>query len=278
MLRTNGIEDRSEEEGFALLAVLGFMLLLAMFLMPFAASSRVRALTASYDFEHARIEHTARAINDYLAWRLSGDARWQESVEGGNVTSSTCAIRSARVAVSIIPHSRLINLNTAEEPLLKSGLHDLGIDDYQTDEITGQILRFRSPTGDAGEADPEGVEEGYKHAPFEHLAELHDFEQLQTISMEDAGTVFSVQSGRAILTREMSDFGPSQHFTITTKIRQAGATGGDAAVYLNGGTARGPQRVSILEVDPDLPPSDSSGECTLILESDLLRLLEEVLT
>jgi len=265
------------EGGFALLAVLGFMLLFAMVLMPFAAASRVKALSTSYEYDRTRLGYTAEALNGYLAWRLGDDARWRQQAEQGEFLSLDCLIDHAAARISIVPHARLINLNTAEEPLLREGFQNAGLSGHDAQTIASLVMQFRSPRVTDGET-ATGVAAGLKHAPFEDLSELHDFDRLLDISVIELGRVFSVNSGRAILSKSIESLGPSLNYTIETVLFDRDSSAGDAAIFLAGNEGRRSKRIASIDIDAKPERPLRARGCEAVLGHDVVQLLGEVLT
>ncbi|MGK6317749.1 hypothetical protein [Neorhizobium sp. DT-125] len=270
-------DESRGEGGFALLAVLGFMLLFAMFLMPFAASSRVKALTSSYEYDQTRLGYAAEAIDGYVAWRLGHDSHWKLRAEEGEFLSLHCMIGDAVITISIVPHARLINLNTAEEPLLRAGFEEIGLTGQEAENIANKVMRFRSLRMiDDGEA--AGVNAGLKHAPFEDISELHDFDALRGFSLTKLGRTFSVHSGRAILQKPNESSGPSQNYTIETVLFDGDSWGGDAAIFLTGNRMSPSRRIASIELDVKPERPKQARGCEAVLDQDVIRLMAEVLT
>ncbi|EUB98371.1 hypothetical protein PMI07_004652 [Rhizobium sp. CF080] len=266
----------SGDSGFALLAVLGFILLFAMFLAPFAASSRLKALTVGHEYNQARLGNAVQAINSYLAWRIGADPRWRNVVDGGGLLASECAINDISMKIAIVPHASLINLNTAEEPLLVAGFNGIGLVGIKAQDTAQKVMHFRSPG--TGNGDDAGIDAGPKHAPFEDISELHDFEALRGIALSDLGRVFSVREGRAILSRSKETGGMSMFYTIETMLFDGGDWTVSAAVF-SAATRSGPsQKVATIDVDTKPPVPKRRGNCASLLDHDVTRLLEDVLT
>ncbi|WP_105435900.1 hypothetical protein [Neorhizobium tomejilense] len=273
MARTEG--QKNSAEGFALLAVLGFILLFAMVLAPFAASSRLKALTVGHEYGQVRLVNTAQAINDYIAWRIGADSRWRGEVDSARLLEAGCAIDGTSVRIAIVPHARLINLNTAEEPLLVAGFKGLGLAGIEAQDTARRIIQFRSPgTADSGDS---GIDAGPKRAPFEDLSELHDLKVLRGFSLSDLARVFSVHEGRAILSRSQDLAGMSMFYTIETMLFHGDDFAGSAGVFSAATRSGAGRKIANLSVDIKPPVASSTGSCASFLSEDVSRLLKEVL-
>ncbi|MCJ9753650.1 hypothetical protein MOV61_23295 [Neorhizobium sp. BETTINA12A] len=274
MARIEG-QKGPNDGGFALLAVLGFILLFAMVLAPFAASSRLKALTVGHEYNQARLGNTAQAINDYIAWRIGADPRWRGGVDGARLLESGCVINGISVRIAIVPHARLINLNTAEEPLLAAGFKGVGLAGIEAEDTARRVMRFRSPgTGDSGEG---GIDAGPKHAPFEDISELHDLMALRGFALTDLGRVFSVQEGRAVLTRSQEAGSASMFYTIETVLFHADEWAGSAEIFSAATRSGASRKVASIGVGPKPPVPKNMGSCASVLNDDVSRLLNEVL-
>ncbi|MES4993813.1 hypothetical protein ABVB70_26330 [Agrobacterium radiobacter] len=274
MVRRTAAEDSGAEGGFALLAVLGFMLLLAIVLAGLAASARARVLTVSYDYDRTRMGMAAEAINGYLGWRLENDDAWRHSAETGTFLDLDCSIGQIFAYISIVPHAQLVNLNTAEVSLLVAGFEKLGLSGSEANILAPQIVQFRAPRP-TGEVDAARIDAGFKYGSFEDIAELHDFELLRPFSSRELGRVFSAQSGQAILSRASNEIGSSQFFTIETVLFNGHTRGGDAVVFQSGDVTSPGKRIASIETGGDLARPQRAGSCHSVFDQDVTRILAE---
>lgn len=251
------------EEGFALIAVLGFLMLLAIFLTPFATSARLQALLVNNELQNLRLNSTAEAIDGYLIWRLSKDLAWRRLADRGEIDRAGCREKDTDYAVSIVAHGQLISLNSAESTLIESGLNSIGIDGMRAPRLASDIIAFRSPRGDDEENDR--VQSGLKHAPFEDISELYDFNELQDVPMSSIIRTFSAWSGRSIPSALDDLDRPSQHYTIITRITTGAGTGQDAAVYALGGQGGLGTKVSSIVQDLDIGQPQHMLSCEDLL-------------
>lgn len=69
-------EDASGQDGFALVAVLGLLLVVSAILLPFSLSARLRALTTGNELRAYEDQTLAHALVSYIAAKqMSGDGR-----------------------------------------------------------------------------------------------------------------------------------------------------------------------------------------------------------
>lgn len=265
---------RAGEQGFALIAVLGFLMLLAIFLTPFATSARLYALLSDNELQNKRLEQAAEAINRYFIWRLSIDPDWKSQADRGGIDIVGCQIADTDILMSIIPHARLININTADTSLLAAGLNDLGIDLGSASALARDIVAFRSPRSE--DVSGEQIQSGLKRAPFEDISELYDFRDLQGVPMSALTRKFSPWAGRSLAAKPDDAPQPSQYYTMTTRIVSPTSSGQDAAVFMAGGSAQQPgTRISPIVQDLDGGTPKRVTSCDDLLGPKAATILQE---
>lgn len=204
-----------DEDGFTLVAVLGFILLFAMVLTPFALSARISALTAAHAYDLHLLKTTADTFNNYLAWRLASDRSLNRDMSSRRETSFLCAAGNLRIQITIQPHSGLINLNTADLSTLSRGFVESGLSIADAEMLAPQIIQYRMRS--SGNEPDYNVQYGMKHSPFEDIVELHEWPLLQKSSLLQLSHIFSVGSG---LSSGQPDFANSTNnrFTLQTDV------------------------------------------------------------
>lgn len=262
-----------DEDGFALVAVLGFLMLLAVFLTPFAGAARLNMLLTNNEIQTVRANDAAMAVNRFLIWRLSTDRLWRLNADRGDLDLVSCRSGMSQIIVSIIPHAGLINLNTAEPELLSKTLANLGVASNVSSGLVENIIEFRSPRGEVSGGN---VMSGFKHGPFEHLSELYDFPEMRSVEMAALVRHFSLWSGRSFKLASDSIPTSSQHYTIETSIGSATARGNAAVIYTLGEGGAG-QRLSILSYEKNSQPAKRVTTCGQLLGSQLAQIVEEAI-
>ncbi len=250
------LTDRSGvDQGFALLAVLGFLLLISLFLAAFAASARLSLLTANNNDVHARLSYAADAITSYIAWRLGSDRDLRRESDLGRKGFEVCRIDQTLIALSILPHGRLTNVNTADDALLASTLDDAGLAD--ADQAARAIVQFRSAERDPGAGDSD-VAGGMRRAPLEDVAELHDIGVLRHLSLRTLNRLFSVQEGRSMKQNDSQTASSSSFYTIQATLFGAGGWGEQGAIFQVGEGGRTKRIANLAFDDPPQRPADGS--------------------
>ncbi|MBD9597779.1 hypothetical protein IB270_33690 [Ensifer sp. ENS05] len=189
-------------EGFALVAVLAFLMMFAMFLAPFVTASKVRALTVSNRFESMRLDLAAQAINDTLSSKMSRDPSFKSKLlEASRQAPQSCKIRNITLTTEVLDQSSLIDLNRATPELIALGLESLGLETHQAAETAQAMVSFRSFARDAQAASRQTpTSENMKHGPFESVVELHEFAWLQPIPLDRLARLFTLSNPTEILT------------------------------------------------------------------------------
>ncbi len=265
---------RGGEQGFALIAVLGFLMLLAIFLTPFATSARLYALLSNNELQNKQLEQTVEAINRYSSWRLSADPDWKSLADRGRIDMVGCQIADTDILMSVIPHAPLININTADTSLLAAGLNDLGIDLGSASALARDIIAYRSPRSE--DVSGEQVRFGLKRAPFEDISELYDFRDLQGVPMRALVRTFSAWAGRSLAAKAGDAPQPSSYFTISTRIASPTSSGQDAAVFMAGGSAQLPgTRISPVVQDLDVGTPKRVTSCDDLLGPKAATIFQE---
>lgn len=190
------------EDGFALLAVLGFLLILSAVLIPFASSARIRALTAGNHYDEVRIGNGLSAINALVAVNLAVEQSSGPRARNGlSSTQFHCSLGRGIVDIKIQQHSGLIDLNVANVELLQLGLAAAGLDTGMALQVAQTIGQYRRLDGDRSAVVSPALigSEGLKYAPFEDVAELYDFPPLRSVPLNQLMQIFTVHSRSAVV-------------------------------------------------------------------------------
>ena len=160
--------------GFALVTVIWGLAVVALLIVSFMSSARLRLQTAYNLAGATKAELLAdAALNAALMTLIS-----EREGAGPNVAQQPahdgaprfCSLEGAAVAVVVEDESGKIDLNAAAPNLLQAALTGLGLDRREAETITASIVAFRSPTQNPlGAATPS---DDLKHALFQSALEL----------------------------------------------------------------------------------------------------------
>lgn len=296
-------DQRTSEAGFALVAALFFLVIVAAVITPFAVGAKTELLLQANRRQQLQLDLLADVIAEQHARRLFADGG-ATSLHGSvdkHGGYRWCATRAFQFGYRVQAQSGLVDLNAAEPGLIAAGLRSLGLTPEAATNATRDITRFRSYAPHS-QSDPgrEAVLGGYKFAPFETVAELADFSALRGHPLEDFREVFTVYSKRggidlslapATLREELmrdastapqrstENVGsPAYAIEIFAKHIHAPAVGFSGFVFV--GTTADKRSVRPVETLPraeiGLPDQRVAETCNHLIESELVQFLDEV--
>lgn len=204
-MRSERRRDDDGRSGFALVAVLAFMLIVSAIVVPFALTARTRLMIANNEIEQERLTFLADGLaNVVSAELLAGPPSSNLSV---NAEPAQCRIGRMIVTLSVQDHAGLIDLNASSADLLSLGLVSLGFSRQPAEELAKSIIAFRSaPSAFATAPEPSamGGPNQSKHAPFESVSELQEFPALAAVQLHDLQSIFTVNLKRGAITPAMA--------------------------------------------------------------------------
>lgn len=223
MLLSRGSTGDSGTAGFALVAVLAFMVIVSAIITPFALTARTRLMVARNETEHQRLSLLAEGLSNVLAVELIGEN--PPSALTVNSEPMRCRISPLNFEIVIQDHSSLIDLNAAGEETLSTGFRSLGIDETKAKLLATSVAAYRvaSTSASSEEALIEVGPKTLKHAPFESVSELQDFQALTRFDLRDLLDVFTTQSLRGVPSPE--------HAPLKLRTASAGKSLVDTSIY-----------------------------------------------
>lgn len=208
MLLINSPRARTHEHemqsGFALVAVLGLILIISAVLLPFSTSARLRALTADNALRTFRYERIGEVLTRHVAEKIAALTD-RGFVDLSRVsTAPACLLGEYSITLEMQDHAGLIDLNAAGVALLDLGFQALGFPKEKAASLARATDHYRrlDQRSDAGLTGDLIGESGYKHAAFEDVVELQDFVDLQQISPAVIASIFTVQSRSGTLSSD----------------------------------------------------------------------------
>lgn len=278
-----------DEEGFALAAVLGFLLLFSAFLLPFASSARLAALTSSHTFEQARLTDAAEAVNLYIAGKFGSDALITQALEQAFERQGvSCRVKDLTISIRALDHAGLIDLNVAGQDMISAGLTAAGLEAGQASGIAQSIVLNRSLQASAGDGNAVQPEYGFKHGPIEDAVELLDYAALRLVPPQKLAELFTVDSRSALVDGTLSSqtlqpFLPeaakrsgsrparSGTYTLMSRIEHQGEAGSDARIVATG-HSKG-RKTTDLPLDP---APGAPADCSAFLGLELVTWLNRI--
>lgn len=192
--------DRDDpESGFALVAVLWFLVLVSAVVASFAVAARTDFLISANARQKLQLDMVAEGIATALSLRLPA-ANSVGSTNELRMDSSvlSCSVGRYEIDLRVQDQAGLIDLNAADEALLAVGLRSIGVPSGIDKETAKAIVSFRSYQA-VGDDATILIIGGRKAGPFESVVELSDFEPLKSVEAADLHRVFTVQSRQPLV-------------------------------------------------------------------------------
>ncbi|RUU14324.1 hypothetical protein EOD23_01395 [Mesorhizobium sp. USDA-HM6] len=185
-------EPRSS--GFALVAVLVFLLVVSAITSTFALAAWTQRTVAVNELQVQKLSLLAEGLTNVLAARLSGEGT--DTKLPLNFEPVACTASGLAIVTRLQGHAGLIDLNAADHNLLALGFASLGLDADTSRDLSIAVEYFRSGASIFAAAAKAKVDVagGYKFARFESVAELQDFAPLRTVPLTDLYRTFTVNS------------------------------------------------------------------------------------
>ncbi|WP_322414107.1 hypothetical protein [Mesorhizobium huakuii] len=280
--------------GFALVAVLVFLLIVSAITSTFALTAWTRLKIASNETESQRLGLLAEGLTNVLAARLSGDGADLDLPL--NFEPVSCTVGDLAVVTRLQGHSGLIDLNAADHNLLAQGFASLGTDPEMSNRLAIAVEYSRSGASIFAAAAQEKIEVagGFKHAPFEAVAELQDFSGLGSIPLADLYGTFTVNSRRGdlVVSRAnpvLASFAkigtpsgakmPEQAFTIAVSVSRRGSPIAGSAGYVFESRAGGHAGLQRIAAYPEIATDEAGakrgavGDCVEIFGTPVTDML-----
>lgn len=186
-------------EGFTLIGVLVFCMILIPVCASLAQASRDLASDVGRDLSDAKLEFLAGGIAEAVAASLSGNSDLFDQLNGRGVI---CTLKETIFAMSIRDHDGKIDLNNASSELLIKGFEAAGLDNEKA-KLLQQYVEASRSNGDVPRAIASLVKKiSLKHAPFEHVDELQDVLAALDSPATDLDRFFTVNTGVANIEEE----------------------------------------------------------------------------
>jgi len=180
--------------GFALIAVLVFLLMVSAITAGFALAAWTRRAVATNELEVQKLDLLAEGLTNVLAARLSGEGA--EIGIPSNFEPVACKAGDLTIVAWLQGHAGLIDINAANHALLALGFASLGLDSETARDLSTAVEYFRSGASIFAAAAKARVEitGGYKFARFESVAELQDFAPLRMVPLTALYQTFTVNA------------------------------------------------------------------------------------
>lgn len=181
------------DDGFALVAVLVFMLVVSAIVAPFAIAARTRLMIAGNQTEHERLALLADGLANVVSAQLV-QGLWPAAREK-NSSSAGCRSGQFSFEVRVQNHAGLIDLNAAGRDDLAAGFTSLGLSQEVSNSLADSVIRSRSPVSVFGSVFSTRAElESDRHGPFESVSELQELASLPSVPLAALYNTFTIHS------------------------------------------------------------------------------------
>lgn len=250
------------DTGFALVAVLAFLLIAAAFSAPFLTGAKTQALVTRNTGQLTRDKILLRGLIEMAGTRFFELYQKRDLDTASSVLCPASGPDRPDIILHFQDHSGLIDLNAASAETLAIGFESLTIERDEAARLAAEAVRFRSvdavQTPRSQLAPPRG---GYKHALFELTAELADLLAGINVSRDAIDAVFTVHSGtgtvdeaaaRGPLLARFGALKAGERFFIVSDVRRGSAVTVEAALVFKNGRSASASAV--------LAPGETSGQ------------------
>lgn len=187
-----------DQDGFALVMVLLFLLAITAVIAPLVLGARTEFLVSSNRLQQDRLESIADGIVIVLARQL-GAPPLEPRNEEIKVNSAPLRCGNARYLIEarVQDQAGLIGINKASVELLTAGFTALEFPASTASDMAEAAVAFRTPPDEPpppGVGHDDLVAGGLKLKPFEAVEELYDFTGFKGKPVQAINEVFSLQN------------------------------------------------------------------------------------
>ncbi len=193
--------QESSQAGFTLVAVLGFLFVVALFAMPFVIVVKSNFMVSSHLLSQKRLEFLAEGLLEVYALQVLSGAISADRRANAEPGPQSCSTPEFRFSVSIQDHRGLIDLNSSSIALIQLGFEALSLSREETKQIARTIAHMRSVRNGVR---PQGLLPLRIDRPsgrFVSVLELMDIETPTPLNHAELSQIFTVHSRSGRLNR-----------------------------------------------------------------------------
>lgn len=185
----------TRRDGFALVSVLLFLLVVTAVITPFVLAARTDFLLASAGYHKDRQTHLADGLARLVARQVAAASEEINEELRFNSEPMRSVCGNSLVEVRVQDQLGLVNLNLAGADLLAAGFSALGFDSSDSSDLAALAETYRNQEGAASPAAERDLSDGFKFGSFEAIEELYEFPGFARQSVELLGKVFTIHGG-----------------------------------------------------------------------------------
>lgn len=184
------------QDGFALIAVLLFLLVATAIITPMVLAARTDFLLSSRDYLKTRHAVLAESILNIVSWELASLGLEKNEALLLNSEPMKAVCGSYAISITVQDQAGLIDINAAPERLLESGFQALGFSGSEARSLSEITIAYRTPQVN-GVLPPRGADDlsnGLKYFAFEAIEEIYEFPGFSRMSPDQIAQVFTTYS------------------------------------------------------------------------------------
>lgn len=183
------------EDGFALIAVLGFLFVVALFVTPFVLQARTSFFLAANSAKLDKLEFLTSGL---VQVALVRHVQAQSSGAIANGKPTSCSAGEVIVDLSLQDHRGLIDLNASGAALLAVGFRSMGRSETEAKRLADTVVFHRSVRRNTFSGTTYEMQGGERHRRFVSPIELTDMIVEPPLQDWKLASVFTVhtQSGK----------------------------------------------------------------------------------
>jgi general secretion pathway protein K len=184
-----------DRDGFALVAVLVFLLVVAAVITPFVLAARTDFQLAMAGYRKDRQTHLAEGLMRLVARQLAASGNDVNEALRLNSQPLRTICGSHQIELRIQDQLSLVDLNGAPLDLLAAGFAAMGFDSGAAVELAQLAEEFRKNGADSSQGGDK-LSNGFKSAPFEAIEELYEFPGFTNQPLGKLAEIFTVYGRR----------------------------------------------------------------------------------
>lgn len=221
MANASSPKNSGGREGYSLVAVLVFCLILMPVIATFSQSARTTARTTHNSLARNRLEFLAAGLADAIAFKAAADRKFYRKI---TEKSLHCRYNGLTIVFAIEDHDGKIDINNAGGILLRAGFRAGGASKGNAEILQQYAEAYRS-----GQELPANLSDArslpsLKGAAFERVEEIYDAVEALKLPPVDLTSIFTVyrkaanvelDTASASLQKELQNDPATQEFTAS---------------------------------------------------------------
>lgn len=189
------------QSGFALIAVLLFLLVATAIITPMVLAARTDFLLSSRDYLNTRQSIVSESVLNIINWELASLGVEKNEALALNSEPMQMVCGDYAITIAIQDQAGLVDINAAPERLLQAGFQALGFSGNEASSLSKLAIAYREPKI-GNTVPPRNADEltnGLKHFGFEAIEEIYEFPGFAKMPPGRLSQVFTVFTKQATI-------------------------------------------------------------------------------